>query len=140
MYPSSVHPLNRHERRLIRQVENPARGDRCISARPRFSQTRDIHSRQKRSASCRRIPPRPSRSSSTPVDSQVKLCASINFTRTWALTSSALSFQVYSPPAPKLSQPRLASPTDPVPAYYLRVTPRDLDRAGSRIAGASPPP
>lgn len=57
---------------------------------------------------------------------------------TQALTSSAL-FQVCSLPAPKLSQPRLASPTDLVPVYYLRVTPRDLDRAGSRIAGVSLP-
>lgn len=60
-----------------------------------------------------------------------------NFTR--ALTSSAF-LQVYSLPAPKHSQPRLASPTDLVPVYYLRVTPRDLDRAGSRIAGVSLPP
>lgn len=84
-------------------------------------------------AACRSLGPREHAS----VHFKLNYVGTNNLTQ--ALTSSAL-FQVCSLPAPKLSQPRLASPTDLVPVYYLRVTPRDLDRAGSRIAGVSLPP
>lgn len=139
-----AHPLNRHGAEIdsATRRENPRGESPLRSARSRLRQTRATFTRVESDPRHVDVFPTIEVKICNPWIPRFKLCASVNFTRTRALTSSALFFcsQVYSPPAPKLSQPRLASPTDPVPAYYLRVTPRDLDRAGSRTAGASPPP
>lgn len=94
-----VHPLNRHERRLIPQLAAKIRREeeriRCRVQRDRdyiriatfICVKNDI--RVVAMSTCFRL----SRSRSRPVDPQVKLCANVNFTRTRALTSSLSSFR-----------------------------------------------
>lgn len=76
------------------------RGDRCISTK---SRSRETFIRVKSEPHHVDVFPPPDHRGQDPhpVDPRVKLCASINFTRTWALTSAALFFSGLQPASTK---------------------------------------